>query len=211
MGQSMAALIAAEPTWHLVASVGRGQRLPDDVRADVLIDFSQPEALPGAIDAAARLGIPLISGTTGLGADHFEQLRDLSRRVPVLWAANFSFGVAVLTELALYAERWLGREFDLHLHESHHRHKRDAPSGTALAIGRRLAAAGGREPEYSSLRGGSIVGVHSLQWSGPGETLTLSHRAEDRSLFARGALRAAAALIGRPPGWYELRQLLFEA
>jgi len=125
--------------------------------------------------------------------------------MPVLWAANFSLGVAVLGDLVQRAAAAL-HGWDCDIVESHHVHKKDAPSGTALALGAR-AEQGGLQPRYVSLRAGDIVGEHTVQLTGPGERLELVHRATDRDVFARGALLAAQRLAGRPPGRYRVADL----
>src|SRR5690606_26725029 len=128
--------------------------------------------------------------------------------IPVLWAANFSAGVAVLEALVRQAAAALP-DWQADIVESHHVHKRDAPSGTALVLGAAVREGRGSEPHYASLRAGDIVGEHLVQLTGAGERLELVHRATDRDIFARGALDAAARLAGRPPGLYTMRGLLF--
>jgi 4-hydroxy-tetrahydrodipicolinate reductase len=128
-------------------------------------------------------------------------------RIAVLWAANFSLGVAVLSDLARRAAALLP-DWDCDILEAHHVHKRDAPSGTALALGRALEAGGGQAPHYASVRAGDIVGEHTVQLSGLGERIELVHRATQRDVFARGALECAARLSQRPPGRVDVATLL---
>jgi 4-hydroxy-tetrahydrodipicolinate reductase len=191
--------------------------------ADVAIDFSQPDATRGNIAACRAARKPLLVGTTGFGAEVTDADLDAAARdIPLLIAPNTSLGVALLAELVQRAARTLPPEFDIEIVEAHHRMKRDAPSGTALALaraageGRHLAPAeaasdtpaarvGPRRPGeigIAVVRGGDIVGEHTVLFAGPGEELRLGHRASDRGIFARGALRAALWLLGRPPGRY---------
>lgn len=187
---------------------------------DVVIDFSAPAALTAVASAATAADAALVCGTTGLGRAHQETLAHAAEAVPVLHAANFSLGVAVLTELAVLARRRLGPRFDIEILEVHHRGKADAPSGTALALGRSLDDASGRvrsagregsEIGYAVVRGGGAVGEHTVFFLGPHERLELTHRAEDRGVFAAGALTVARWLAGRAPGAYALADFLRES
>jgi 4-hydroxy-tetrahydrodipicolinate reductase len=199
--------------------------------ADVAIDFSQPHATRANIAACRAARKPLLIGTTGFAAEVPEaELDAAARDIPVLIAPNTSLGVALLTDLVRRAARALPAEFDIEIMEAHHRMKRDAPSGTALALaraageGRGLAApealAGRSAPRvgprpsgeigFAVVRGGDIVGDHTVLFAGPGEELRLSHRAADRAIFARGALRAALWLLGRPPGRYGMSDIVQE-
>lgn len=173
---------------------------------DAAIDFS----LPGAFDAVLALCVArkagFVSGTTGLSDAQRAGLEDAARIVPVLWASNFSLGVAVLADAVARASRALPG-WDCDIVEAHHAGKRDAPSGTALSLGE-AATAGGATPRYASLRAGDIVGEHTVQFSGAGERLEFIHRATSRDVFARGALQAARWLAGRAPGQYAMADLL---
>lgn len=220
MGQALLRLAAELPQVRVVAAVQRkvGQRVVEGVpffaaselhgvpAFDVAIDFS----LPGAFDAALALcverGAGFVSGTTGLSDAQRAALEAASTRIPLLWAANFSLGVAVLDELVERAAAALPG-WDCDIVESHHTRKLDAPSGTALALGA-AAGRGGAQPRYASIRAGDIVGEHLVQFTAAGERLELVHRAGSRDIFARGALHAAARLPGRPAGAYRLRDLL---
>ena len=173
---------------------------------DVAVDFSLPLAFDAILALCDRRGAAFISGTTGLAAQQRAELQTVAKRVPVLWSANFSLGVAVLDELVERAAEAL-RGWDCDIVEAHHTRKLDAPSGTALALGA-AAQRGGADPRYASLRAGDIVGEHLVQFAGPGERIELIHRATNRDIFARGALHAAARIAGRPPGNYRLRDLL---
>lgn len=195
---------------------------------DVVIDFSLPQALDALLLAAERYSKPLVIATTGLGAEQWTRVNALAQKVPLVAAPNYSTGVAVLYHLAERASALLA-EFDLEIVEMHHRHKVDAPSGTALGLadaaarGRKLDAREhaiyGREGHpgartdkeigVMTLRGGDVIGDHTLILAGPGERLELSHRATDRALFARGALRAARYVaVQTKPGRYTMNDVL---
>jgi len=197
--------------------------------ADVAIDFSQPYATRANIAACRGARKPLVVGTTGFAADLTEaELDAAAGEIPLLIAPNTSLGVALLTELVRRAGRALPPEFDIEVIEAHHRTKRDAPSGTALALARAAGEARGLAPSealsatsggrvgprrdgeigFAIVRGGDIVGEHTVLFAGLGEELRLSHRAGDRAIFARGALRAALWLLGRPPGRYSMSDIV---
>lgn len=194
--------------------------------ADVVIDFSAPDALVRALDVL-RPGVALVSGTTGLGADHRAALDRRATEAPVLHAANFSVGVALLHELAARAAAAVPG-FDVEIVEAHHGRKRDAPSGTALALATTIAAARGvdladhlvhgreglvgerpaGEIGVHAVRAGDTVGDHTIWLAGAGERLELRHVATSRATFAAGAVRAARWLVGRPPGAYRMADVL---
>jgi 4-hydroxy-tetrahydrodipicolinate reductase len=195
---------------------------------DVAIDFTAPVVTERHARACAAGGHALVVGTTGLGTSQLDSLQVAARRTPVLYARNMSLGVTVLTEIVRQAVTLLGPEFDAEISEAHHRDKKDSPSGTALQLGEAIAAARGRQLTdvavyarsgmtdgraegaigFASLRGGAIVGDHTVLLAGAEELLELTHRATDRGLFARGALRAAGWLVGQPKGLYSLRDVL---
>jgi 4-hydroxy-tetrahydrodipicolinate reductase len=213
-------LAAEQPGLSVTAAVSRsvGQRVIDGVPQfastelhgvpafDVAIDFSQPEAFDPILDLCSERGVAFVSGTTGLKAEQRVQLQAASARIAVLWASNFSLGVAVLTDLVERAARALPG-WDCDIVEIHHAHKKDAPSGTALSLGAAVEQ-GGAQPRYASLRAGDVVGEHTVQFTTAGERLELVHRATSRDIFAHGALHAATILAGRPPGSYRLADLL---
>ncbi|QDG54276.1 4-hydroxy-tetrahydrodipicolinate reductase [Persicimonas caeni] len=211
-----------------------GVRVTDDMdtaveNADVVIDFSAPEACLAAAECAARFETPFVSGTTGLSEAQIAELKGRSSDAAVLWAANFSVGVNVLEQLVELGVKAAGEGFDIEICEAHHRRKVDAPSGTALFLGRAAARArdvdlddvavhgreghtGARSDEeigFQVIRGGSIVGEHTVYLAAEGERIELTHRATDRGIFARGALRAAQWMAGRHPGWYSMKDVLF--
>ncbi|MGL6291572.1 MAG: 4-hydroxy-tetrahydrodipicolinate reductase, partial [Silanimonas sp.] len=166
-------------------------------------DFSLPEAFDAALALAVERRAAFVSGTTGLSLAQLKALEAASRQIPVLWAANFSLGVAVLSDLVERAARALPG-WDLDIVESHHVHKQDAPSGTALALGA-SAKAGGARPRDASLRAGDIVGEHWLQFASTGERVELAHRATSRDIFARGALAVGEWMAGQGAGHYGMR------
>lgn len=198
----------------------------DQEKPEILIDFSVPEALGPSLDRAVAAGVPILIGTTGLGANVQELCDQAAKSVPVLLSANTSIGVTLLADLVERAARVLGPHWDIEIAEAHHRHKADAPSGTALMLGE--AAAKGRgsalqsEPArdgtglergegsigFASLRGGTVAGDHDVMFLGSDERLILSHRAESRMIFARGALAAARFLRGKPAGRYSMRDVI---
>jgi 4-hydroxy-tetrahydrodipicolinate reductase len=196
--------------------------------ADVYIDFTTPVATLTAARAAADRGVAAVIGTTGLGDVERAAIETLAQRAPVVWAPNFSLGVNVLLSLAETAARALGDEVDIEVAELHHKHKRDAPSGTAIALAEALARGRGQdlatvaryqragdvgprtpgEIAILSLRGGDIPGEHTAFLIGDGERIEIVHRAANRAIFAVGALRAALWVHGRAPGLYAIKDVL---
>lgn len=214
MGQAIAAA-AAETDGFEIADDG-----------DVLVDFSAPDALDASLAKAVASKTPILIGTTGLGADADGKIAEASKSIAVLSAANTSLGVAILSDLVERAAHALGTDWDIEIVEMHHRMKADAPSGTALALGE--AAARGRGTPlrsergrdgtglkreegavgFASIRGGTVAGEHDVIFAGADERLILSHRAENRMIFARGALAAARFLVGKPAGLYSMRDVV---
>ena len=220
MGQTLLRLCPDQGECIVVAAVARkvGQRVIDGVPQfsaselsavpafDVAIDFSLAEGFDRILALCVARGAALVSGTTGLSESQRSAMSAAAARIPLLWASNYSLGVAVLTELVERAASVLPG-WDCDVVEIHHAQKKDAPSGTALTLGA-AAAEGGATPRYASLRAADIVGEHTVQFAAPGERIELIHRAGSRDIFARGALHAAAKLAGRPAGAYRLRDLL---
>jgi 4-hydroxy-tetrahydrodipicolinate reductase len=212
MGRTVLGCLPEFPALALVDSLA-------DAR--VAVDFTLPEAVRETAAACRAAGVALVCGVTGIDPQGHAALRDAAGEVPVLWAPNLSAGIAVLERLATLAAGSL-REFDAGVYEVHHAAKRDAPSGTALALGRAVAAGRGlpapaAAPDaalraqglgYAVLRIGDVVGEHTVALAGPGERIELTHRATDRAIFARGALRAAGWLAGRAPGMYTFAEVL---
>ena len=221
MGRAIAAVLQESPEARLGGRLARGEDPAALAGAcDVLVDFSAPDALPAHLDAAVAAGVPIVVGTTGLAAGNEQAIDRAARKVAVLQAANMSLGVNLLAHLVREAAARLGEEWDVEIVEMHHRHKVDAPSGTALLLGAAAAegrgvdldrvadrgrdgTAGPREPGhigFASLRGGSVAGDHQLIFAAEGERLELGHRADGRDVFARGAVKAALWLAGKPAG-----------
>lgn len=174
-------------------------------RADVLIDFSTPAATVAAAAACARAGVAAVMGTTGLDAAQKAAVAEAARRVPIVAAPNMSVGMNVVYRLVAEARRLLGDDYARAIFEAHHRMKKDAPSGTALA----LAEAGGvARDAVVAVRGGDVVGEHTVYFLGDGERIEITHRASSREAFARGALRAARWIVGRPAGFYDMGHVL---
>ena len=198
--------------------------------SDVLIDFTAPDALFAHLDAAVAAGTPIVIGTTGIGPEHHRAIDEAAAKIAIVQAFNMSLGVNVLRALVEQAARRLGPEWDIEIVEMHHRHKLDTPSGTALLLGAsanigrgaadRVALnrfdrmqEGPHEREeggiyYASLRGGSVVGDHMVVFAADGERIELGHRAEKRSIFAKGAVEAATWLVGKPAGRYTMADVL---
>jgi 4-hydroxy-tetrahydrodipicolinate reductase len=252
MGHALVESILANPDLALTAAVAQpdspgygadaaslagraaiGVIVNDDVEAaaaasDVIVDFSRPQGTLAALAACQRHGRGLVIGTTGLSAEQRRQVAEAARAMPICMAANFSVGVNVCLKLLETAARTLGETYDVEIVEAHHRHKVDAPSGTALRMGEAVAAALGRSLEdcaiygregvtgvrdrqtigFATVRGGDVVGDHTVMFLGEGERIEITHKASSRSNFARGALRAAQWLHRREPGLYDMRDVL---
>ena len=220
MGQALLRIAAETEGLDVVAAVQRkvGQRVVEGVPFfaaaelhgappfDAAVDFSLPEAFDPILALCLERGSAFVSGTTGLSEAQRGALQAASLQIPLLWAANFSLGVAVLDQLVERAAAALPG-WDCDIVEAHHTRKLDAPSGTALALGA-AAGRGGATPRYASIRAGDIVGEHLVQFASAGERIELVHRASNRDIFARGALHAATRLQGRAAGAYRLRDLL---
>ena len=196
--------------------------------AQALIDFTRPEATLAYLDTCAAAGVPLVIGTTGFDEAGKARIATAAQRIPIVFAPNMSVGVNLLMKLAELAAHVLQDGYDIEIIEAHHRHKVDAPSGTALGLGQAVARAidrdlascavygregvtGERDPKtigFATVRGGDIVGDHTLLFAGIGERVELTHKASSRATFAQGALRAAKWLQGRAPGLYDLRDVL---
>ena len=217
MGQAISAAAAQ------VGDVALVERDPD-----VFLDFSVPVALGEHLAAARAAGRPILIGTTGLDAEQQRSIDEAAARIAVIHAPNTSVGVNLLAHLVHDAAARLGVDWDIEIVEMHHRMKADAPSGTALLLGRAAAEARGAELEgvaergrdgmtgpreagrigFAALRGGSVAGDHQVIFAGEGERIELGHRAESRAIFARGAIAAARWLVGKPPGRYTMADVL---
>jgi len=218
MGKAIASAVADDPAFAI-----------DQDHADVLVDFSAPAALQESLDRAISAGVPILVGTTGLQSEHRARIGDAARQIPVIHAPNTSLGINLLRQLVEQATARLGPDWDIEILEMHHRHKVDAPSGTALLLGQAAAKGRGstleelsrfgrisehphaREPGtigYAALRGGSVAGEHLVILATDGERLELGHRADSRRIFARGALAAARFLVSKPAGLYSMGDVI---
>jgi 4-hydroxy-tetrahydrodipicolinate reductase len=241
-GVRIAAAVASERSAHLGRDAGQladqttlGACVTSDLRAalsgcDVAIDFSRPSVTSTHLAICREVNKPLLIGTTGFPSELTTEFIKAARDIPLLIAPNTSISVTLLLELVRACARALPTEFDINITEMHHRDKKDAPSGTALVLGRAAAKARGhdldevavtnrsnrshatlrREGEigFASLRGGDIVGEHTVSFTAPGEQLLLTHRALDRAIFARGALKAASWLAVQPVGLYSMQDVV---
>ena len=245
MGRQLIDAVLADPALTLAAiTLGPGESVPEPApadparyhatieaalaNADVLVDFTTPAAAVRHADACREAGVAWVLGTTGLDPDQQARVVAAASAIAICQSANFSTGVNLMLRLVELAARATDSGTDLEVIEAHHRHKVDAPSGTALAIGRALAAGRGvalddcavmaREgitgarPEgaigFATIRGGDIVGDHTALFASEGERLEITHRAGTRLAFAHGALRAARWLAGRGPGLYDMQDVL---
>lgn len=228
MGGELLQAIAADARLDGAGVWTRGKNLESVLESgDVAVDFTLPAATPQIIDAVVRLKKPLVCGVSGLGDDIMSRMRAASSSVPIFHDRNMSFGIAVLTELVRRAGAALGPEFLAEIHETHHVHKVDAPSGTALKLGEALADARGKDLEsvyrydekqrverrssdeivFTVTRAGENPGEHTVTFHSEAETLELAHRVRDRRVFALGALQAARWLVRQQPGFYGMRDL----
>ena len=227
MGQALQRLLQNDARFDLTARISSSEDWNRSPKLDVVIDFSSPDGFDAALAHCATHRVAFVSGTTGLGEKQCGAMGEAANTIPVLHAANFSLGIAVLSRVLRDAAASLP-EWDLEILEAHHARKADAPSGTALSLGRTAAAARGqdfnkiallsREGQvgvrpagaigFASIRAGDIVGEHTAILATAGERLELSHRATDRAIFARGALAAAAWLVGRAPGAYAIEDVI---
>ncbi len=227
MGRTLAAC-AAELGLPVAATLDVGDDLPAGLgRGDVIIDFSFHTATEEVLEQAVALQKPLVIGTTGHPSETKARLRRLAAKIPCVWAGNYSVGVNLLFWLTQRATKVLGTDYDVEVVEMHHRYKKDAPSGTAARLleiileERKLTEAALRhgragitgertatEVGIHALRGGDVVGDHTVLFAALGERLELTHKAGDRAIFARGALRAAQWVIRRPAGLYDMQDVL---
>ncbi|MEO6075810.1 MAG: 4-hydroxy-tetrahydrodipicolinate reductase [Dokdonella sp.] len=225
MGRAVQRIASESVDFTVVDALG-GSETPA-AAFDVLIDFSGASGFDAALSLARERVVALVSGSTGLTNAQHDAMHEAAASIPLLWSANFSIGIAVLRQLVRDASRRLA-DFDCEIHEAHHRDKKDAPSGTALILGRDVADARGidfdandplirnadhgarrtGEIGFAVTRGGDIVGEHAVQFIGKGERLELIHRATDRDIFARGALHAARWIAGKPAGFYAMDDVL---
>jgi 4-hydroxy-tetrahydrodipicolinate reductase len=228
MGQALIDAIATDGHIYAGGVDKDGDLAALTAASDVLVDFSSPHAVEANLDACVAAGKPIVIGTTGLEERHHVLIDDAARDIAILQTGNTSLGVNMLAALVEQAARQLGADWDIEILEMHHRHKVDAPSGTALLLGE--AAAKGRaihlkdhsergrdgitgarkagDIGFASLRGGSVAGDHSVILASDNERIELIHRAENRTIFARGAVKAAVWLTPQKPGRYNMQEVL---
>jgi 4-hydroxy-tetrahydrodipicolinate reductase len=232
-GVSPGSRYAGQDVAAILGGVSRGVLAAADpadaiAHAEATIDFTLPEATVGNVAACLSARCPIVIGTTGHDSAAREQIAQAARHIAIVMAPNMSLGVNLLLNLVEQAARALDAAYDIEIFEAHHRNKKDAPSGTALALGEAAArgrgvslsqkaqyarhgASGAREPGgigFSVFRGGDVVGDHTVTFAGVGERIELTHRASDRMAFARGAVRAAQWVVGREPGLYSMQDVL---
>ena len=237
MGKAVTQAAAADPETRIAAGIDVKPAgvLPYPVydqpekvteNADILIDFSNPALLSGLLEFGRKRKLPLVLCTTGYSEEQRAEIKKASEEIPVFSSGNMSLGVSLLIELSKQAARVLGTDFDVEIVEMHHSRKLDAPSGTALMIADGITEALGEPMQYiydrhsqrrprekteigiHSVRGGTIVGEHEVIFAGPQETITISHSAQSREIFASGALRAAQFLLRQANGLYSMTDLL---
>lgn len=196
--------------------------------ADIALDFTLPAATERIIAATLEARVPLVCGVSGLAAGHLKCMRHAAVRIPILYDRNMSLGIAVMQQLMQLAGPALGKEFEAEIHETHHVHKIDAPSGTALKLGEALAASRGQDfansyhygsdhppgpgdIHFEVVRRGEVPGEHTVQFRNDTETFSLTHEVTDRRVFAVGALRAARWLLAQTPGLYSLQDLVVDS
>jgi 4-hydroxy-tetrahydrodipicolinate reductase len=218
MGKAIAKAAADNPEFAI-----------DQDHADVLVDFSAPDALDASLNRAISASVPVLIGTTGLQPEHHAKIAEAAKQVAIIYAPNTSLGINLLKQLVEEAANRLGPDWDIEILEMHHRHKVDAPSGTALMLAQSAAKGRGASLQelgrfdriserrharetgsigFASLRGGSVAGEHMVILATDGERIELGHRADSRMIFARGALAAARFLVGKPAGLYSMQDVI---
>jgi 4-hydroxy-tetrahydrodipicolinate reductase len=211
MGKTISDLADGDPKIEIIARCDLGDSIePEMQNCDVAIDFSQADAITEICRAALQHRKPLVIGTTGHSKEQHRIIEDTAQSVPIVFASNFSVGVNVLFWLTRKAAEELDRDFTAEIVETHHKMKKDAPSGTAKTLAEVLKTAKKTRTEIPirSIREGDVVGEHTIIFNGPAERLELTHRASSREIFARGALRAAMWLINQPAGLYNMQNVL---
>ena len=249
MGARISALVFEDPELKLVAAIER-QGHPSmgkdvgsiagcgetnvkisatlNTHVDVLIDFSAPEATLNMAELCAKKNIAIVAGTTGLNSQQLEKIKQYSQKVPCLVSPNMSIGVNVTFDIVAKTARMLGRDFDVEIIETHHRFKKDSPSGTALRLAERICEATNRKMDKDviygrqgitgenptnqigihAVRSGDVIGEHTVVFGGLGERIEITHKAHTRDTFVRGAIRAAKFIVGKPPGMYSMADVL---
>jgi 4-hydroxy-tetrahydrodipicolinate reductase len=238
-GLTFAAALEVKGNPHIGKDAGElagspcGVKITDDVAkalagCDVLVDFTRPEGTMAHLAACRKQSVRLVIGTTGFSAPQKKDIAEAAREISIALSPNFSVGVNVAFRLLEVAAKALGKGYDVEIVEAHHRHKVDAPSGTALRMGEVVAQALGRDLKqcaifgregvtgereddtigFATVRGGDLVGEHTVMFIGGGERVEIAHRASSRANFANGALRAARFLVSRPNGLYDMADVL---
>ncbi len=238
MGQVICRLVDGDPEARIVCGVDiSGEKkngfpvyteFNPEIKGDAIIDFSHPSALTGTLEFAKSANIPAVIATTGFSDEQKKELAEASKETPVFFSANMSLGINLLIQLAQRAAQLLEDSFDIEIIEKHHNQKIDAPSGTALAIADAINDVSKADNEYiydrhdvrkkrskheiglHSVRGGTIVGEHSVIFAGQDEIVELTHRATSKEIFAVGAVKAAKFMVGKAPGMYNMRDLVAE-
>jgi len=209
MGKTVRDLATSDPEIDIVSQCDVGDPIEPGMKTcDVAVDFSHTDAIEEICCNALRHGKPVVIGTTGHSQEQRRTIEEAAQSLPIVFASNFSVGVNVLFWLTRKAAELLGPDFNPEIVETHHKKKKDAPSGTAKTVAEILKAAQNREIPIQSIREGDVVGEHTVIFDGPGERLELTHRAASRDIFARGALRAAKWTVGRPAGLYSMQDVL---
>ncbi len=211
MGKTIIDLAKADRAIEITAQCDLGDPIESAMKnCDVAIDFSHADAIDEICRGALQHGKSLVIGTTGHSQEQRRIIEKAARSLPIVFASNFSVGVNVLFWLTSKAAELLGHDFGPEIIETHHKMKKDAPSGTAKTLAQLLKTAQKIQDEIpiQSVREGEVVGEHTVIFTGPGERLELTHRAASREIFARGALRAAKWIMGKPPGLYSMQDVL---
>jgi len=209
MGQTVLNLAQNDPKIEITAQCDLGDSIePAMKNCDVAIDFSQADSIEEICRAALQRGKSLVIGTTGHSQQQRKTIEETAHSVPIVLASNFSVGVNVLLWLTQKAAELLGSDFNPEIVETHHKMKKDAPSGTAKTLAEILKAVRNSEIPIQSIREGDVVGEHTIIFNGPGESVELRHHAANRGIFAAGALRAAKWIINKPSGLYTMQDVL---
>lgn len=206
MGKRIIELCQNNSLFHMAGSHSRQQ--PDLqaalLKCDVAIDFSFHLATKEHLHAALLAGKPIVIGTTGHTPEEKQEIEEAAKTIPILYSANFSFGIAVCLDAAARFAKALNGTWNIEIVETHHAHKKDAPSGTAYAF----SSAIGKDVAIRSIRSGEVIGEHAIIFESPEERIELKHTAHSRDVFAQGALMGAKFLAGRPPGLYSIKDLV---
>ncbi len=223
MGRTVAMVAETFPDMKIAYGVDRNQEGPHKfpvyfpitqgpILGDVIIDFSSHDAIPTVLNFAKARNLPLVLASTGLTDSEQLQIKEASLQIPIFQAPNFSIGINLIAACMELIMPVLQQNFDVEIIDKHHREKKDAPSGTALQLGEvaRACSQEGKEIGITSLRAGTIPGEHTVIFAGPDEIIELKHTALSRDVFAQGALKAAAFLVGKAPGQYSMKDLIVE-